>query len=154
MTLTTVMAIWGSIVSTILALLKVSESYREGRPRIKVTVRGDFYVVPTNHPLNPYGDQSLLSITAVNIGRRPVTLEKAGLLTQKGEKNTYAIFGDSVKSIHLTEGKSHAYNLLENEIKGKGLTPNKYVAFVCDASGRFYWSHNILRRYLKLRRFR
>jgi hypothetical protein len=79
MTLTTVMAIWGSIVSTILALLKVKEYYREGRPRIKVIVRGDFYVVPTNHPFNPYGDQPLLSIIVVNIGRRPVTLEKAGL---------------------------------------------------------------------------
>lgn len=65
MTLTTILAVWGSIVSTILALLKVKEYYREGRPRIKVTVRGDYQVVPVNHPQNPYGDQSLVSITAV-----------------------------------------------------------------------------------------
>jgi hypothetical protein len=85
LTLTTILAIWGAVVSTILAFLKIKEFYREDRPKIKVTVAGDYYVLPKNHPQNPYGDKPLVSITAINIGRRPVTLKKVGLLMPKGE---------------------------------------------------------------------
>lgn len=43
--LTTILAIWGAVISTILAFLKVREFYREDKPRIKVTVAGGYYVL-------------------------------------------------------------------------------------------------------------
>jgi hypothetical protein len=153
--LTTILALWGAVISTILAFLKVREFYREDKPRIKVTVAGGYYVLPKNHPKNPYGDKPLISITAVNIGRRPVTLKKAGLLRPRDEeKKKYLLSVDSVTTIELTEGKSHDYHLLEDEIENKGITSNRYVAFVIDGAGRYYWSHNILTRFLKLRRIK
>ena len=154
-TLTTILAIWGAVVSTILAFLRVKEFYREDRPKIKVTVEGDYYVLPKNHPQNPYRDKPLVSITAINVGRRPVTLKKAGLLMPRNkEKKKYLVGVDSVTSIDLTEGKSHDYHLLEDEIKNKGLTPDKYVAFVIDAAGKYYWSHGVFKRYLTLHRIK
>ena len=155
LTLTTILAIWGAVISTILALLKVKEVYREDKPRIKVTVVGGYYVLPKNHPQNPYGDKPLVSITAVNIGRRPVTLKKAGLLMPRGQKKKkYLLNVDSITSIDLTEGKSHDYYLLEDKIKNKGLTPDKYVAFVIDAAGKYYWSLGVFKRFLKLHRIK
>lgn len=150
-TLTTILAIWGAVVSTILAFLKV----KEYRARMKVTVAGGYYVLPKNHPKNPYGNKSLVSITAVNIGRRPVTLKKAGLLLPRSEKKTkYLLAAESIVSIDLTEGKSHDYQLLEDEIKNAGLTPDKYVACVIDATGKFYWSHGVFKRFLTLHRIK
>ncbi len=72
----------------------------------------------------------------------------------KTAQKKYVIGVDSVKNIDLTEGQSYSYDLLENEIRSKGLDADKYVAWACDASGRFYWSHSIFKRYLKLKRFR
>jgi len=70
------------------------------------------------------------------------------------EKKKYLVGGDSVTSINLTEGKSHDYHLLEDEIKNEGLTPDQYVAFVIDAVRRFYWSHGVFKRYSKLHRIK
>lgn len=155
MTLTTILAIWGAVVSTILVILKVKEFYRENRPKIKVTVAGGYYVLPKNHPQNTYGDKPLVLITAVNMGRRSVTLKGAGLLMPKGEeKKKYLVGIGSVASIELTEGKSHDYHLLEDEIKDERLTPDKYVAFVIDATGKYYWSHGVFKRYLILHRIK
>ena len=149
--LTKGLAIWGAILSTILAILKIVEFYGD-RANIKVSVKGGYYVHPANHPNNPYGDKSLVSITASNNGKRNVTLKKAGLLMPRGGK--YLVSVGSIKSIELTEGKSHDYELSEDEIKEKGLMPDKYVAFVIDANGKYYWSHNCLKRLIKLHRIK
>jgi hypothetical protein len=155
LTLTMILAIWGAVISTVLALLKVKEFYREDRPKIKVSVAGDYIVIPKESLQNPYGDKPLVSITAVNIGRRPVTLKKGALLLPKGvQKKKYLLGLGSIGSIELTEGQSHDYYLLEDEIKEKGLTPDKYVACVIDAAGRRYWSHGVFKRYSILHRIR
>jgi len=149
--LTTGLAIWGAILSTILAILKLFEFYRD-RANIKVSVKGGYHVYPKNHPNNPYGDKALISITASNNGRRNVTLKKAGLLMPRGGR--YLVPVGSITSIELTEGKSHDYELSEKEVEEKGITPDKYVAFVIDATGKYYWSHNFLRRLIKLHRIK
>ena len=153
-TLTISLAVWGAIVSTVLAFIKIKEFLYEGKPRIRVAVAGDYYVLPSDHPQNPYGDKPLISITAINVGRRPVILKKAGLLMPKGKGKKYLISVGSITSINLSEGQSHDYNILEDEVKSKGLTPSKYVAFVIDATGKYYWSHNIFMRFLKLCRLK
>lgn len=147
---TLVLALWASILSTILAVVKILE-YRKDRLHIKVTVKGNYRIVPIT---KAYGNRPLVVITAANRGRRPVTLLKAGLLLPR--KEGYLLCFDSMtamRSVELTEGKSHDYLMSEDDVKKKyALTPKKYVAFVSDATGRSYWSHNILRRFLKLRR--
>ena len=137
-------------MSSILAGLKILE-YRKDRADVKVTVRGNYEVVPTT---TVYGKRPIVLITAVNKGRRPVTLRGAALLSPR--KRHYLLCADSMtamRDIELTEGKSHQYLMSEDDLKKKHeLTPEKYVACVWDATGRYYWSHNILKRLLKLHR--
>lgn len=151
---TPILAIWGSILSTILAVLKVLE-YRKDRANIKVTVMGNYKIFPTTEA---YGNRPLVMITAANRGRRPVTLAGAALLLPRKHEYKYIICADSLttgRPIELTEGKSHQYRMFEDDVKNKyGLTPEKYVACVWDATGRYYWSHNIFKRFLKLRRIK
>ena len=149
---TLVLAIWGSILSTILSLLKILE-YRKDRANVKVTVTGNYKIVATTEA---YGDRPLVMINAANRGRRPVTLTGASLLGPR--KKQYLICADSMttgRPVELTEGKSHFYLIFEDDVKNKyGLTPEKYVACVWDATGRYYWSHNVLKRLLKLHRIK
>jgi len=154
MNLTLILAIWGSVLSTILAILELFK-FRRDRAIINVRVRGDYVFIPKDHPGNPYGDKSLISISVSNSGRRPVTLKKAGLLLPRGTaKSKYLVPFGSVKTIELGEGKSHDYDFLEEEAKKYGLLPNKYVAFALDATGKCYWSHNILKKFYKLKRIK
>ena len=150
------LAIYGSILSTILAVLKILE-YRKDRPNVKVTVQGNWTF---NTPTTVYGNKRYVVIRATNKGRRPVTLELAALLKprKKSEEFPYIICADpytAAKPVELTEGKSHDYLLLEEGLdKDCDLAPNKYVACVRGATGKFYWSHNILQRLIKLHRIK
>lgn len=153
MSLTSGLAIYSAILSTLLALIEVLKFYKD-RANIKVTVRGGYNVYPANHPKNPYGDKDLVLITASNKGKRPVALKKACLLMPRRSKRKYLLGVDSITSIDLTEGKSHDYYILEDEIKKTGLSSDKYIACVIDATGRYHWSHNIFVRFLKLHRIK
>ncbi len=149
MSWTLVLAIWGAILSTALAVLKALE-YRKDRANIKVTVMGNYKVVPIGEA---YGNKPLVMITAANKGRRPVAL--AGAALKLPRKKGHLICFDSMtatRPFELTEGKSHPYLMFEDDVKERyGLTPEKYVACVWDATGKKYWSHNKLKRFLRLR---
>jgi hypothetical protein len=55
--------------------------------------------------------------------------------------------------VELTEGKYHDFIMNEDQLKEEyKLPPDKYVAFVGDATGRTYYSHNFITRFWKLRR--
>jgi len=143
--------IWGGILSTILAVLKILE-YRRDRANMKVTVRGNYAVFPKN---TPYGDASLLVITAINIGRRPISIKQAGLLLPRNSKRKYAVFGESIRTVELKEGQSYDYNAKEDSVRQEhNLSSNKYVAYVRDATSRCYWSHNWLMRLIKVGRIK
>jgi hypothetical protein len=143
-----ILAIWGSILSTILAILKILE-HKKDRVNIKVTVRGNYKIIPTTRA---YGNRPLIMIEAANRGRRPVTLVRAALLLPR--KDGYLLCLDSMtatRPVELSEGKSHQYLMFEDVVRNKyGLTPDKYIACVGDATGRCYWSHNILKRVVKV----
>ena len=152
MSSTLILAIWGSVLSTILAFLKILE-YRKDKADVKVTVKGNYKIFPQK---TVYGDKKLVLITAANRGRRPITLRGAALLLPRGkpEKTGYLLCADpmtAMRDVELSEGKSHQYLMEENGLIDKyKLPPEKYVACVWDATGRYYWSHNIIQRFLKL----
>jgi hypothetical protein len=122
---TLVLAIWGSILSTILAIVKILE-YRKERANVKVTVMGNYIMEPTTRA---YGNRPLIMITAANRGRRPATLVGAAMLLP--QRREYLLCADSMtaaRPIELTEGKSHQYLMFEDNVKNKyGLQPEKYV---------------------------
>lgn len=58
-------------------------------------------------------------------------------------------------TIELKEEKSYAYIVDEEKVKKEyNLTPDKYVAFVVDTTGKCYWSHDKLKRLRKLGRIK
>ena len=152
MILTTALAIWGAGLSTLLAILEVIK-FRRDRIDIKITVRGGYKVYPKE---NPYGDTTLLSINVANKGKRPVTIKKAGLLLPRGSKTKLLMCGNLItasKPVELTEGRAHDYNMDEDQVKRENsLTPDKYIAWAQDSTGRIYWSRNFLVRLIKLQR--
>lgn len=144
--------ILGWLISGILLLLRILE-YRRDRASIKVTVRGNYGIIPED---TRYGSGNKIVITVANKGRRPVTLTKAGCLLPRNCKYHFFYFRDSLDStVELKEGKSHVYITDEEKVKKEyNLTPDKYVAFVVDATGKCYWSHNKLERLRKLGRIK
>lgn len=138
--------ILGWLISGILLLLRILD-YRRDKPEVKVTVKGHYGIIPED-TIYPPGNKII--IRAVNEGRRPVTLTQAGLLLPRNCKDDYAIAIDSVKNVKLEEGEPHIYILNEDEAKKYNLSSDKYVAYVIDATGRFYWSHSKSERKKKL----
>jgi hypothetical protein len=74
------LGLWGAVLSTILALLRLLEYYGQQRPRITVSATQGFLVAPEA----PQFDVILLE--AVNTGRRPVTITEAYLVLKNGTK--------------------------------------------------------------------
>ena len=153
-TITTTQLILG-FVSTLALVILVTLSileYRRDRPIIKVTVRGGYGIPPE---IAEYVSGGKIVITAINRGRRPVTLTKAGFILPKKCKGSYFIAADSLKIVKLEEGESKDYIIDEDTVKAiYGLIPDKYIAFIVDATGNYHWSHNKLKRLIKLGRIK
>ena len=147
MTLTEILAIWGAGLSTVLAVFKILE-YRRDRADIKVTVQD-----LRNDPI----DKRYLIISAVNKGRRVVTLEQAGFLMPRNVRdviNRYLKCTSQIGPRELTEGEHCDYNILLDSARARPLFREGYVAYVIDATGKHYYSHNWLSRLLKLGRIK
>lgn len=147
------LAIWGSVLSTVLAVIKILE-YRKDRGDIKVTVRGGYNVAP---PTTIYGDKKYVLIVATNKGRRPVTIKGVALRLPRNnqEKLSFLLCPDAIKNVELTEGRDHQYLIPEEDLMKKyDLPKEKYVACAWDATGKYYWSHNFLKRLFKLGRIK
>ncbi|MBI4834291.1 MAG: hypothetical protein HY811_05685 [Planctomycetes bacterium] len=150
MKLTDWVGVWGGILATILAVLKIFE-YRRDRANIKVKIGDNYTKVQPNGAV-----LTSLIITAINVGRRPVTLSRAGLLMPRNSKQKYLLCADTnPRRLELTEGKSHDYYLdADKLIQENGLPADKYAACVIDETERWYWSHNWLTRLFKLGRIK
>jgi hypothetical protein len=132
-------------------MLEINKS-RLDRTDVEVSLLGSDKVIPSNHPANPYGDAPVLAINATNKGKKPVYLIQAGFLRQHG-KGSFVLV-DSEATIRINEGQSHMYRIREDEVRKKGLTSDKYVAYVLTSNGKRYYSHNFLKRFFKLRKIR
>ena len=151
MNFTLITAIWGAVLATILAIIETCRFFRD-KVRLKVTVEGGYHIIP---PSPPFGDAELIRIFVANVGRRPVTLTKAGLLAPRGvEAGKYLACIASFRPLSLSEGKSHSYHIREDEARLVGIPSDKYVALVVDARGKSHWSHDVVTRFLKLHRTR
>ncbi|MBI4833399.1 MAG: hypothetical protein HY811_01080 [Planctomycetes bacterium] len=146
-----ILAIWGAALSTILAVFKIFE-YRRDKASIKVSVKQVYESSPTNSITR----KNMIRILVVNKGRRPVTLKEAGLRQPKNLGGNDLVETQNLsKEVELTEGKSKDFYMDEDQLKEKEkLSSDKYVAFVRDATGKYYWSHNWLSRWRKLGRIK
>jgi len=142
-----IIGIYGALVASLVAVVQFL-GYRRDRHNIVVRVRGGYAV----HPPNPeYTAKSYICVTVANRGRRVVTITTAGLMGPKGRSSSAFLAADSIQKgpREISEGKAETYLLVEDDI---GFTPDKYVAFAFDATGRMYWSHGYLTRLIRLHR--
>lgn len=147
---TLLLAIWGAVLSTILALIRIVEFLKD-RPEVKVWVSGGFKIYP---PIGEYANMDLIHISVVNTGRRPITISGAGLVYPRGTAHRYTIAQDSIQNVELTEGRTHSYFIDEKKALEYGQKSEKYVAFAQASTGKKYYSHGMLKRFWRLRRLR
>jgi hypothetical protein len=127
--ITTYIAIYGAVLSTITAISQIL-AYRRDRAHIKVSMARDMEVV--GQP--GYEGVALAIITAVNTGRRPVTIMKMGIQGLYPHKSWIAIDTRPKLPHELTEGK-HVDALMEQ----RGIDfSNAEACVVSDATGRKY----------------
>ncbi len=145
--MTEFLAIYGAFLSSLLALLKYLE-FRKDRVNIRVKVLGGFRIEPPDHPMNTFGDNSIVKINVVNKGRRPVTITSAGFILPKTKESMVPI--KFIEDIRLNENEGNDYLHFEDALKKQNIARNEYVAFASDSTGKIYYSDNFIKRYFKL----
>jgi hypothetical protein len=132
---TRALAIWGALLSTILAVTEISKVRR----KIKVIV--DFLVQVDLEK----GEKSTISIRAVNVGPRPIEITKAGFMFENREDylNLLRDTGTSPLPRRIEYGESVlvTFNLqdLESIVWDSNYKEMKLKkAYVKDAEGRIY----------------
>lgn len=149
--LTSLLALWGAFLSTILAVIESLRFYYEG-VRVKVEVRGGFKVFPEN---TIYGDKEYIIISASNAGRRPTKITHAWLITKT---KTCILASDCFYrqgGQKLDDGDYGQWLIEESDVqKTYNLKPRDYIAIVSDAVGRKFYSCNFFVRWFKIMRMR
>ncbi len=147
---TQLLAIWGALLSTLLAGIGIIKFYYEG-VRIKVTVKGGFKAMPHD---TVYGNKKYILIVASNGGKRTTTITHAWLMTPgKISLICSECFLRGPKK--LEEGDYSQFMIAEEEVQREyGMQPRDYIAAVSDAVDRTFYSHNLLIRWFKKARMK
>lgn len=124
--MTTALAIWGAVVSTIALTWNILRDYKD-RPKIRVTAAFGFTV----GGLGPSID--LLTVEAVNIGRRPVELVEVACVTDEMPKGDRAIFLTLRKLPCVVNEGQHVKEFIERSMMPRGRLLSIYMK---DATGR------------------
>jgi hypothetical protein len=143
-------AIYGAALSTVLALGKAYEYYRD-RADVKVKISPGMKATPGSQ----YGNRKLLFVSVVNVGRRPVSITHVSLRLPNSAPNRYLLCADPATAtypVYLTESQRHGFVFDEDVLRTQyKLTDGDFVAVASDSHGRDHWSHGPIWR---LRRFR
>jgi len=154
MDLTSALAMWGALLSTALAGVKIAE-YRKERPILKVTLQPGMKAFPAT---SGYGESTILTVKVINTGRRTTSITHVSLMLPRGHPHRFLLCADrqtATYPVELSENKAHLFVFNQDTItKQYGLSPSQFVVCADDAAGRRQWSHGPLARLWKLRRVR
>ena len=130
----TFFAIYGAILSTLIGIWTIYYNFLD-RPRIKIIAKFGFI-----SPAEKTTEDILFIVTAINKGRRPITLSSMGL---RLEGNVDLL---NIKTIglpvELGEGKSHLEWFNVKELKNK----HGLVAWYMDQTRKMYRSKSIKKK--------
>src|SRR5687768_5266632 len=104
--LTTLLAVWGALLSTGLAALKLDE-YLKNRPNLRVVLQPGMTAVPSS---SVYGTATLLLVKVANVGRRPTSITHVSLMLPR--RGRYLLCADphtATYPVDLSENKSHSF---------------------------------------------
>jgi hypothetical protein len=151
---TTGLAIWGAVVSTFLAALKIRDHFKD-RPIIKIQLMPSMKAFPD---YSVYGNMTVLAVKVIHVGRRATSITHVSVMLPRrhGDGHGYVLCADPLTAtypVELTEGQPHSFVFNQDALlKDCGLTPSRFVVRADDAAGRSAWSHGLLRRWWKLGR--
>lgn len=145
---TQLLAFWGAILSTILAVIQIMKFRYEG-VRIRIKILSNFKAHP---PVEPYGDNPLVIIKVSNVGKGATTLTHAWLMAPIKTLISADCFLKGQQK--LQEGDFTQYIFRTSDVQQYGINPRDYVAVVSDAAGREFYSHIFLMRWFKILRMR
>jgi hypothetical protein len=162
--LTTALAVWGALLSTVLAALKIID-YRRDRPIILVKLDELGLQFDPRHVVNvsvvgglgekrSAAEKRWLRADIINVGRRAAIVTGVLLMLPRG-RGFLTGSPASENPVDLNEGKSYAVMWDEEEImRDYGLTPSQFVVRADHGVGRTRtaWSHGPLARFWKLQR--
>ncbi len=135
--------------STILGIVKFYDIIKE-KYNIKVRVTESKY---TYNGISLIEKKTHIRVSVVNIGKEPVTILNAGLNGKKKDSNYF--FRTSLQDKKLETSDIVRYEGLKSEIKKEiDISNKKYVAYAVDSAGRKYYSHNFIKRFLRIKRIR
>ena len=125
-------AVYGAILSTLNAIWQFL-SYRRDRANIKVVITSELSGPP-------------IFVRVFNSGRRIVILERYIIKLVKSTKIKFA------PEVELSEGKAYSFSVTEAPLIKYNITYRDLSIGIIDATGKCYWSDNLLMRSVKLRR--
>ena len=133
------------IISGILALIRIYDFIKE-KYNIKVKIQGNS-IIADGRPIDE--NNRFVVVSVVNMGKEPITINGAALINPNGK--TELLLPGSLEIKKLNTSDSRDYLIAEKNIP---FDYKKSVACVIDSSGRYYYSHNFIKRYLRLKRIR
>ncbi len=136
-------------ISTILGIVKIYDFIKE-KYNIKVRVTGSKFIYDG---VSVIEKKTHIRVSIVNIGKEPVTILNAGLNGKKKGDNFF--FGSGLQDKKLETSDIVRYECLKDKIpKEIDISNKKYVAYAVDSAGRKYYSHNFIKRFLRINRIK
>lgn len=138
-----------TVLSVILSVIRVIDFIKE-KYNVKVRVKGNSIIFDGTEisKKNTY-----IIISIINIGKEPVTIINAGLLSPE-IKGCY-LFKNSIRNQKLNTSDCIDYPMLEEIVKKKfDISKRKYAAYACDNAGRVYYSHNFIKRLIRIHKIK
>ncbi len=143
-----ILAIIATALSVVLALIRLYDFYKE-KNNIKIKLRANALIVDGSEISK---ENTYIMISIINVGEEAVTIISAGLLSPELEKRSSYLFKVKTKKLHTSD--SIDYLDLEKNVKKEfDISKRKYVAYALDNAGRLYFSHNFIKRLIRLKRF-
>ena len=140
-----ILAITATTLSVILALIRLYDFYKE-KNNIKVTLKGNM-LIADGRAIDE--NNRFVMVTVVNMGKEPVTIKGAALKNPKDR--TELLLKESLETLKLQTSDSRDYLIAEKNIP---FNYKKSVACVVDSTGRVHFSHNFIKRIIRLKRIR
>ena len=149
-----VIALIAIIFSTILGIVKIYEFIND-RYNAKVVVTD---IKTSKIGLTTTKIEDYIYIFVTNIGKNPVTIIRVGLLSAKLKDREGYCFKRSLDrppKVRLLASDSEEYMVRKSKVeKSIDIGNKKYVAYALDSAGRKYYSHNFIKRLLRIKRIK
>ena len=151
-----IIAIIGLSISVILVIIRIYDFIKDKyRIKIKLRPRNLIHIPAYSIGSKNIPEIEYFVISITNIGREPITIINAGLLAR--DIRGGILFTESIANSKLLTSDCIDFKIETKELeeeKKVNIDNNKYVGYAIDSAGRVYFSHNFIKRIIRIRRIK